>query len=84
MDQKNINNRREEAFRRRQKFVVPKHNFIEKYPKLVIWGGTFIGLCAFFSKPIYDSFFRTEFPPPPPRFETYEERHEWHMKKWRV
>lgn len=65
----------------RKTFIVPKRSFIEKYPKTVMVTGTILGLGIFFSRPIYDAFFRTEFAPTPA---TPEARREALLKAWKV
>lgn len=65
----------------RKTFIVPKRSIIQKYPKIIIVGGTILGLGIFFSRPIYDAFFRTDFAPTPA---TPEARREALLKAWKV
>lgn len=65
---------------RRKTFIVPKRTFILRYPRATIWVGTTLGLLIFFSRPIYDAFFRTEFAPTPPPGKLRE----YTLKQWKV
>lgn len=66
---------------KRQTFVVPKRSFIQKYPKLSLFGAIGTGLAIFFSRTIYDAFFRTEFAP---YAATADERRVNRQKAWRI
>lgn len=67
--------------KKRQTFIVPKRSFIQKYPKSFVWVGTAIGTLIFFSRPIYDIFFRTEFAEAP---EDPEERRAFIKNQWKI
>lgn len=67
--------------RKRQTFIVPKRSLIQKYPKTTVWLGTVIGLSIFFSRPIYDIFFRTEFAQAP---EDPDDRRAFVLKQWKI
>lgn len=48
----------------RKRIEIRKRTFVQRYPKTVFWTSVTTGLLVFFSRPIYDAFFRTEFAPP--------------------
>lgn len=65
---------------RRRSYIVPKRNFMQRNPKLVIYSGTALGLLIFFSRPIYDIFRTDPGPPLPPS----ANRREAILKQWKV
>lgn len=67
--------------KKRQTFIIPKRSIVQKYPRTFIWTGTVIGLTIFFSRPLYDAFFRTEFAKAP---EDPEERRDFIRKQWKI
>lgn len=67
--------------KKRQTFIIPKRNFVQKYPKTTVWVGTVVGLSIFFSRPIYDIFFRTEFAVAPT---DPDERRAAVLKQWKI
>lgn len=66
---------------KKQLVIVPKRHFYNKYPKTFMWGGTVTCLLIFYSRPIYDALFRTEFTPTP---ETPEARREAFRQAWKI
>lgn len=66
---------------RRQTYIIPKRSFTQRYPLTTIWAGTIGGLLVFFSRPIYDAFFREQVPTEIPEGQTPREAL---MKAWRI
>lgn len=67
--------------KKRQTFIIPKRSLLQKYPKTFVWVGTTVGLAIFFSRPLYDAFFRTEFAIAP---EDPDERRAFLRKQWKI
>lgn len=67
--------------KKRQTFIIPKRSIIQKHPKKSIYILTALGLAIFFSRPIYDAFFRTEFAPTPV---DPEKRRAALLKQWKI
>lgn len=67
--------------RRRRSYVIPKRSLVRRYPKFFVWTATITGTAIFFSRPLYDIFFRTEFTPLP---EDPDERRAAILKAWKV
>lgn len=44
---------------RKQTYIIPKRGVVQRHPMIYISCITIIGLGIFFSRPIYDAFFRT-------------------------
>lgn len=80
MDKQNLN-RVNYGATRKQSYIIPKRGIIQRYPLVFITFGTIVGLGIFFSRPIYDAFFR------PPVFHeptTPEERRRLIQEAWRI
>lgn len=66
---------------RRQTYIIPKRRIHHRYPMIYISACTTVGLLIFFSRPIYDAFFRKqEFCEPVPP----EKRRELLQKAWSI
>lgn len=66
---------------RKQTYIIPKRGIIHRHPMIYIWLITFSGLGIFFSRPIYDAFFR--------KYEstdhlTKEQRRQLVLDSWRI
>lgn len=68
-----------EPLRKRQSYIIPKRNFLQKYPKTVVYVGTITGLLIFFSRPLYDAFIRDDITPIEP-----SKRTETILRAWRT
>lgn len=65
---------------RRQTYIIPKRVFWQRYPMTTLWTGTITALLIFFSRPIYDAFFRKD------NFielKTSKERIDYARKQWK-
>lgn len=45
-------------------YKIPKRTLLQRYPKLFFWGSITLSLTVFYSRPLYDIFFRTDFKVP--------------------
>lgn len=66
--------------KKRRSYIIPKRNIMLRYPRTFIHTTTVVALLIFFSRPLYDIFFRTDFLPAPPP----EKRREALLKQWKI
>lgn len=59
MDKENLN-RVSFGANRKQSYIIPKRGIVQRFPLIYLTGGTILGLAIFFSRPIYDAFFRKQ------------------------